>query len=176
MTKSEVKQLVNQSIEQRQLCRMTFDYDNNTWFVFPLATSDKLFLCANEDDFILNGYSIRRFRDVKKVEYQEGKIFSMIKSEGVMEQLIVPEVDMTDWQTIFTSLKEENIIIENEKAMENECAFVIGKIMKITKTKVAMRIFDADGIWEEDLYEIPYNKITSVSFGTRYVKTFSKYI
>ena len=35
---------------------------------------------------------------------------------------------------------------------------------------------DADGIWEEELYEIPYNKITSVSFDTRYVNVFSKYL
>ena len=64
--KSDIKILLNNSIEKRQLCRVKFDYDDNTWFVFPLLINDKLFLCANEEDFILNGYSIRRFKDVVK--------------------------------------------------------------------------------------------------------------
>ena len=178
MKKSDIKQFINKSIEHRHLCRVKFDYDNNTWFVFPLLTNDRLFLCANEDDFILNGYSIRRFKDVEKTEYQDGKILSMIKAEKIDAKIIVPDVDMTDWQTIFTSLKEQNIniIIENEKAEENEDSFIIGKIIKATKTKVVMQHFDADGIWEEEFYEVPYTKITSVSFGTRYVETFSKYL
>ena len=178
MKKSDIKILLNNSIEKRQLCRVKFDYDGNTWFVFPLLTNDKLFLCANEDDFILNGYSIRRFKDVVKAEYQEGKILSMIQEEKISERIIDPNIDMSDWQTIFTSLKEQNknIIIENEKVEEDDYSFVIGRIIKVTKTKVVMQHFDADGIWEEELYEIPYSKITSVSFDTRYVNVFSKYL
>ena len=178
MKKSDIKLLINNSIEHRQLCRVKFNYDDNTWFVFPLATNDNLVLCANEEEFILNGYSIRRFKDIEKVQYEVGKIFSMIKSEGIIEQVITPKVDMTDWQTIFASLKEQNknIIVENEKAEEDEYSFVIGRIIKATKTKVVMKHFDAEGIWEEELYEIPYNKITSVSFDTRYVNVFSRYL
>ncbi|MBR5308161.1 MAG: hypothetical protein IKU43_05270 [Clostridia bacterium] len=178
MKKSEIKDLICKATAQRQLCRVKLDYDENTWFAFPLITNDKLFLCANEDDFILNGYSIRRFRDVKSAEYQNGKILSMIKAEKLDEGITVPCIDMTDWQTIFTSLKDagKNIIVENEKAEENSDLFVIGKIIKATKNKVTMQHFDADGIWEDEFYEIPYSKITSVSFGTRYVETFSRYL
>ena len=64
----------------------------------------------------------------------------------------------------------------NEKAEEDDYPFLIGRIIKATKTKVVMQHFDADGIWQEELYEVPYTKITSVSFGTRYVDTFSKYL
>lgn len=178
MKKCDIKLLINSSIVQRQLCRVRFDYDDNTWFIFPLLANDKMFLCANEEEFMLNGYSIRRFKDVEKAEYQEGKIFSMIQAEKIDERISVPNIDMSDWQTIFTSLKEQdkNIIVENEKAEENEDSFVIGRIIKATKTKVVMQHFDAEGIWEEELYEIPYSKITSVSFNTRYVDIFSKYI
>ena len=178
MKKSDIKLLTNNSVEKRQLCRVKFDYGNSTWYVFPLITNDKLFLCANEEEFILNGFSIRRFKDVDKAEYQDGKILSMIQTEKISERILVPDIDMSDWQTIFTSLKEQNknIIVENEKAEEDDYSFVIGRIIKATKTKVVMQHFDADGIWEEELYEIPYNKITSVSFDTRYVNVFSKYL
>ena len=43
MKKSDIKILLNNSIEKRQLCRVKFDYDDNTWFVFPLLINDKLF-------------------------------------------------------------------------------------------------------------------------------------
>ena len=178
MTKSYIIKLINTAITKKQLCRVEFDYDDNSQFVFPLLTNDKLFLCANEDDFILNGFSLRRFRDVNKAEYQEGKTFSMIKAERIIEKIIVPTVDITSWQTFFESLKSQNknIIVENEKAEEDEDSFIIGRIIKTTKTKVVMQHFDVEGIWEEEFYEVPYNKITSVSFGTRYVETFSKYL
>ena len=95
MKKSDIKLLINNSIGQRQLCRVKFDYDDNTWFVFPLITSDKLFLCANEGEFLLNGYSIRRFKDVKKAEYQEGKILSMIQAEKIDKRTTIPDIDMS---------------------------------------------------------------------------------
>ena len=63
-----------------------------------------------------------------------------------------------------------------ESIDDEECIFAIGRISKVTKTKVYFQHFDADGIWEEELWEIPFTEITSVSFGTRYVETFSKYI
>ena len=178
MKKSDIKEVVNNSAEQRRLCRIKYDYDNNVQFGFPLLSNEKLFLCANENDFILDGYSIRCFKDVERVESENDKYFSMLKAEKIDASIIVPTVDMTDWQTIFTSLKEKklNVIVENEKAEENEDSFVIGKIIKATKTKVVMQHFDAEGVWEEELYEIPYSKITSVSFDTRYINVFSKYL
>ena len=36
--------------------------------------------------------------------------------------------------------------------------------------------FDADGIWENEPYCIPYTEVTSVTFRSRYVDTFSKNI
>ena len=178
MKKCEIKELINEAAEHRKFCKLLLYYEENSYFVFPLITGEKLFLCANEDDFILNGYSIRRFRDVLFAENQEGKIFEMINAEGLLGGLTVPDVDVTNWGAVFNSLQKmnKNIIVGNECASDGELAFVIGKIEKITKTKVLMRHFDADGIWEDELYEIPFSKITSVSFSTRYVDIFSKYV
>ena len=36
--------------------------------------------------------------------------------------------------------------------------------------------FDADGIWQDELLEIPFSQITTVVFGSRYVETLSKYV
>ena len=62
-------------------------------------------------------------------------------------------------------------IVENE----NEDIFHIGIILKAGKNKLTMREFDADGKWQEET-KIPYKEITSVSFKTRYIDNWRKYL
>ena len=178
MRKSEIKTLVSSAIEPKNLCRVFFKYDVNYRYYFPLITSDKLFLGANEDDFILDGFSIRRFRDVKKAEIKNDKCLEIIKAEGILEKMQTPQIDITDWHSTFLSLSTLgfNIIVERESLVDNECEFAIGKIEKVLKSKVIFKDFDADGIWQGEYYEIPYSQITSVTFASRYVDVFSKYV
>lgn len=178
MKKSEMIELINSALKKNDMCRIFFRYNYNYSYYFPLKTSDKLFLSANEDDFIINGFSIRRFCDIKKIEIKDDKCVEIIKSEGVLDKLIVPDINITDWYNTFLSLSKMNIniIVEKESLNDDECEFAIGKIVKVLKTKVVFNHFDADGIWQEDYYEIPYSQITSVTFASRYVDIFSKYV
>ena len=90
----------------------------------------------------------------------------------------MPQINITDWHSVFSSLAEMgfNIIVEKESLIYDECEFAIGKIDKVLKTKVLFKHFDADGIWQDECYEIPYSQITSVTFASRYVDVFSKYV
>jgi hypothetical protein len=178
MTKSEIKSIVNRSVNQRNLCRMFFRYDAYYRYYFPLISNDKLFLGAEEDDFILNGYSIRRYVDLTKVQIKEDKCVEILKSEGIIESIKTPDVDISNWETVFTSLQKmnKNIIVEKESLNEDECEFVIGRIDRAFKKFAYIYHFDADGIWQEEPFKIPYTEITSISFGTRYVEVFSKYL
>ena len=178
MKKSQIKALVASAIDPQMLCKVLFKYDLNYQYCFPLITSDKLILSANEDEFILDGFSIRRFCDVIKAEIKNDKYYEIIKMEGVLDTIQIPEVDITDWHSAFLSLANLgfNVIIERESLDEDECEFAIGKIVKVLKSKVIFRDFDADGIWQDELLEIPFSKITSVTFASRYEETFSKYI
>ena len=178
MKKSEIKALLTSAIEPKNLCRVFFKYDVNYQYYFPLITSDKLFLGANEDDFILDGFSIRRFCDVKKAEIKNDKCLEIIKAEGILEKMQTPQIDITDWYSAFLSLSKLhfNIIIERESLVDDECEFAIGKIEKVLKSKVIFKHFDADGIWQDEFYEIPFSQITSVTFSSRYVDVFSKYV
>ena len=178
MNKSEIKALVASAIETKNLCRIFFKYDINYRYYFPLINSDKLFLGANENDFILDGFSIRRFCDVKKAEIKNDKYLEIIKTEGILERMQTPQIDITDWYSVFSSLSnvDFNIIVERESLVDDECEFVIGKIEKVFKSKVIFKHFDADGIWQAECYEIPFSQITSVTFASRYVDIFSKYV
>ena len=92
--------------------------------------------------------------------------------------MTLPDLDLTDWHSVFLSLQRigKNIIVEKESLDEDEWEFAIGHIEKVLKNKLLFKHFDADGIWQEELLEIPFSQITTVKFGSRYVETFSKYI
>ncbi|ADU27020.1 hypothetical protein [Ethanoligenens harbinense] len=178
MKKTKIKEVVLTCLNQGKLCRIDFRYDLNYRYYIPLIASDKLFLGMEDDDFILDGYAIRRFKDVTKAQIKEGIYEKILHAEGVFNGIVTPNVDLTDWKTIFTSLqkKSQNIIVEKESLDENEWEFVIGRIEKIYKKHVYIRHFDAEGIWQSEPYKIPYAEITTVTFASRYVDVFSKYL
>ena len=178
MKKSEMKEVVRSAIAPKNLCRMFFKYDVNYRYYFPIQVSNKLFLGAEEDDFILDGFSIRRFCDLTKVQIKDDKCIEIIRNEGILNNLSAPEVDLTDWHSVFLSLQRigKNIIVEKESLDETEWEFAIGHIEKVLKNKVLFRHFDADGIWQDSPHEISFSQITSVTFGSRYVEIFSKYV
>ena len=178
MTKKEIKEIIKNGIAPVKLVRVFMSYDANYRYYLPLKASDKLFLGAAEDDFILDGYCVRRFRDVKKAECKDDKCLEILHREGIIAALACPEVDVTDFYTVFSSLQKlgGNVIVEKGSLDEELWEFTIGKIERVCKNKVYMRGFDADGIWDEEPTEILFSNITSVTFGSRYVEVFSKYV
>lgn len=178
MTKTEMKEIMKNAVDPHKLCRVYLKYDHYYRYYFPLIVGERLFLGAEEDDFILDGYSIRRFTNVTLVEIKDDKCVEIFSEEGLIDSLVTPNIDITNWATSLQSLQTlgKNIIIEQESPFEEEANFVIGRVIKVLKTKVVFRHFDGDGIWEEEFYEIPFSKITSITFGSRYVEVFSKYL
>ena len=178
MTKTEMKELVRALIDTQDMCRVYFKYDPNYYYFIPFKVSENLFLAAEEDDFIIDGFSIRRFRDVKKVEIKDDMCPKIIKAEGILDGLTPPEVEITDWHSAFVSLKRlgEIIIIERESIDPDESLFAIGRIEKVNKTNLVFSHFDADGVWQDEVYVIPFTQITSVTIGSRYSRFFAKYV
>ena len=68
MKKEKIRKIIEEGVNFQQLCRVFFKYEEAYRYYFPLKTGEKLFLGAEEDDFIIDGYSVRRFRDIKKVQ------------------------------------------------------------------------------------------------------------
>jgi len=177
MKKWEIKEIVNKCLKEKRLCRAYFNYHREYWYLVPLMVNDKLFLSAEEDDFIIDGYSIRRFRDMKKAEIKNDLCCDILLKENIITSIITPNIDISNWETIFRSLNalDVNIIVEKE-SLDEKCQFVIGRIEKIFKHFSYVRHFDADGIWQDEPYKIPYNEITSITFNSRYAEFFSKYV
>lgn len=178
MKKSEMKELVLSAIETKTLCLMSFKYALCRLHCFPFQMSDRFFLGAKHDDFSIDGFEIRRFCDMTKAELNNDRRNEILKAEGILDAVSAPEIDLTDWHSIFLSLQKlgKNIIVEKESLDADECEFAIGRIEKVSKNKILFKHFDADGIWQEELLEIPFSQITTVTFGSRYVEVFSKYV
>ena len=73
MKKSEMKELACKAIETKTLCCVEFKYDYYYLHHFPLKMSDRLYLGAKLDDFLLDGFEIRRFCDMTKIKLNDDK-------------------------------------------------------------------------------------------------------
>ena len=179
MKKSQIKDLISVNISERIL----FSYkrekcDNFNNYSMFLDISDKLILGLHEDDFMFNGFEIMRFKDITQVELKNDYYNNIIKKEGLLDTIIIPKIRLDSWQTVFEDLQSlaNNLIVEKEDIVKDECEFWIGKILRVYKNSVHIHNFDADGVWDDGYFIIPYSIITSVTFGSRYVDVFSKYL
>lgn len=176
MTKKEI---ISNAINTRKLCTFETKFEKGLKkYVYPIMMSDKLFIGADEQDFMLDGYTIRRFKDIKKVKIKKDFYYEMEKREGITDSISVPNMDLINWQSVFNCLKKanKNIIVECEKCESKNSYFDIGRIEKLNSKFMCFRRFDADGIWENESVKIIYKDVTSVTVDSRYITVFSKYL
>ena len=174
MKKQEKIDLIKKGIDEKLICRCHFTYDENYYYYYPNAVNDKFILGQEEDDFILDGYSIRKISHLKKVQIKDDKCGEINKMLGVTEQICNPGIDISSWKSIFEDLSKLDVYLIIENEIDGE--FAIGKIEKVLKNKLYFQPFDADGVWDEDGLEIPYSKITSATWGDRYSKYWQMYL
>lgn len=178
MTMKEIRAYMDEAIKQSKIANVHMKYNENYYNLIPCKASDQLFLAINEDDFIFDGFRISRFRDVTKLRIKDDMCDEIIQKEGLFQNLNIPEIELENWESVFNSLQAigKNIIVEYETPEGVDDNFTIGKIDRVYKSCLYMYHFDADGIWQSEPYRIPYQEVTSVTFDSRYVSVFSKYL
>ncbi len=178
MTKNEIAKVIAACIAAPTLLEIKYAYNPYVRYVFPLALSDKLFLAVCEDDFLLDGYTVRRLRDVTVATQNDGGYFRIHRAEGTLNRLYRPPVDVTDWKTVLSSLLSsgEILIVEQEDTDPKRSDFLIGKLLRVGAQSAELRGFDANGIWDDETTAVSFSEITSITFGSRYITTFAKYL
>ncbi|MBP5491848.1 MAG: hypothetical protein J6Y08_03295 [Clostridiales bacterium] len=178
MKKFEITAVLQEASRQTLLCRMFLKHDPNCYNCFPLKSSEDLFLYAEEEDFRLDGFVVRRLKDVVEISSKEDITNAILESEGVISELTRPDVDIASWETVFMYLyaNKMNAIFESEDRNSGQIDYTIGRVEKKDDRYMYVRAFDAEGHWEEKPVRIAYSELISVSFGTRYVEIFSKYL
>jgi len=148
--------------------------EQNALYGLILNESKDFLLIAREFDFYLDGYQIIRKSDItSSITNKSNKyVYKILKSEGKLKSLQIPEISLNTWQSIFKSLgKGEFISVEDEEVGE----FAIGPIIRVNKQSVVLRYFDGAGIWGNE-EKISYENITSLQFKTNYINYHAKYI
>ncbi len=174
MKKQEKIDLIKTGVNDTVICKCCFTYDKNSFYYYPHAVNDKFILGQVEDEFLLDGYCIRKISHLKKVEAKNDKCDEINKIFGVADNIKKPDIDINSWQSIFNDLKALNVFIEIEDEFNGQ--FAIGVIEKVTKNKLYFKSFDADGLWDEIPLEIPFSEITSVKWGNRYANYWQMYM
>lgn len=177
MNKSDKISILHNSLGTYNLCRCYFNYDDNYWYFYVLNYSEKLLLGIEEEDFILDGFQIRKISDLKKIEVKDDICVKINEEKKLLENIKIPKIDLSSWRAVFESLKSLNIliIVENENNDKVDSFFYLGYVSKIKKSSVIFSAIDADGVWYDNI-EITYSKVTSVTFGDRYSTTWQEYL
>jgi hypothetical protein len=179
MKKHEMRELISTNISEKRL----FKYKRNKCapyynFSVFLSMGKGLLLGLNEDDFIFDGYSIVRFRDINEIELKGDFYEEMLRREGLFDNIETPNIRLDSWRTVFEDLQKigKHIIVEKESIDDDDSEFAIGVIDCVYNNFMRFKHYDANGIWEDSPLIITYSKVTTVTFGSRYVEMFSKYV
>lgn len=130
------------------------------------------------DDFRLLGFNILPIKDFKQIRYNNNDKYydKIMLLENEKKNIgIKTKVDITDWKSIFQSLrkKKKNVVVECENPKID--SFTIGPIKRITDKSVFIQYFNATGFLDEKPTKIEYKNISKIMFDDRYVDIFSKY-
>ena len=175
MKKQEKIEVIEQAINNTEILRCYFSYDQSFYhYYYPIAVNDKLLLAVEEDDFILDGYAIRKLSHLKLAEIKDDKCNEINKALGLTDGIVDPKIDISSFESIFKSLMTLNktVIIEDE--INGDLA--IGKIKKVYKNRLSLLEFGSDGSWCDEETVIPYSLITTVKWNTRYTNVWSDYL
>ena len=79
----EINAVLEEATRQTLLCRMFLKADPNCYSCFPLKSSEDLFLYMDEQDFRLDGYVVRRMKDIVEINSKVDLTNDILESEGV---------------------------------------------------------------------------------------------
>lgn len=161
-----------------QITRQVADDHTESSSGYIVAYSKDFIILQEVNDFRMLGYLVLPVTQIVEVRYNKvDKYFDKIMVwEKEADKVSLPyNIDLTDWNTIFQSIKgyELTVIIECEDPSIG--AFIIGPIVRITKKRVHISYFDAQGYIDEDPIRVKYADISIVKFDDRYANVFGKY-
>lgn len=160
---------------ERQIAENTFEQNDG----YIVNASDDFILLQEVVDFKVDGYCVFPISSISKIRFNGTDQYfdKMLQWEKVVDQVSNKyNVDLTDWSTIFKSIKKVgfNVMIQNEDP-EVE-ALVIGRIVGIEEETIDVQDFDTEGYLDNEITEVPYNEITIAHFDSAYINVFSKYL
>jgi hypothetical protein len=156
MKKSKIEVALTASVKLKRQLSFFRTFTSSRIHGYVLDFTDDFALIHQTDDFYLDGFAILPLNTIKKVRHSEFENMYeyIMRKENYLNDLgIHYTIDLTNWQTIFKS------IAENEKFAIIECeqtwikTFLLGKLTKAKKKKVEILYLGANGIFDEFVTE-----------------------
>lgn len=167
----------NISKEDKELVAIKYKYINEALFFYTINYNEKFFFGVEEFDFRLDGYQIRVNSDITDIQIVNNFSSEINKKEGLLDDIIDFEINLSSFESIFKDLKKMNIIISIEREYYDEdYFFLIGKIEEVLDDTLVFRDFDINGEFSDDVSYIPYEYITTIRFNSHYTNTWQKYL
>ncbi|MFK7773851.1 MAG: hypothetical protein AB8F94_17000 [Saprospiraceae bacterium] len=178
----KIQKKIDRNFREKKYSRITRKISKKETVInsgYILDYSDSFILMQEVSDFTLMGSCIFESSKITNLRYNKNdKYYDFImKSEGLKKNLKVKtKVRLSNWETIFTSLRKakKHIIIECENPKIDD--FIIGEVIKVTSKSVSILYFSPEGILDKKPTKVKYKNITKVSFDDKYVDTYSKYL
>lgn len=115
--RQESLSLLRGAVGTYRLCRCYFSYDPEYWYFYLFGISDQLMLGVEEDDFLLDGFQIRRLADLRRVEIKDDLCVRINEENGLLCGVERPAIDLSSWKSVFESFPHDlMLIVQNESA------------------------------------------------------------
>ena len=177
-----IKQQIKYHLDNKKYCKVerqvaedSFEYSHG----YIVDNSGNFVLMQEADEFRTLGYVVFPVSTITHIRFNNNDKYydKIMRLEKQVDNVFNKhKIDLTDWKSIFKTIKKVgfNVIVENENP-EDE-SFDIGPIIKITKTAVYIQYFNAKGYLNTEPTKITFDKITIAKFDDQYVNVFSKYL
>lgn len=178
MKKKKIRKRLEKAIKARQICKINLEYNpDETCRFLPLKMSEKLVYLIKDGDPVAHGYSVRCLDAIGKVKIEDETVEAAPK-EDKKGDMSAPEIDITDWTSVFRSLGKlgQVVVVESEKLTKKEGSYAIGKIEKVGRKQIGIRYYGPDSAWENKKWKIPYEDVTRVTTASRYTEVLSQYV
>ena len=178
MTEREIKETAEKAAEERLFCSLLCKFEYEPRHILPLKVSEGLFLSAIESGLGFDGYLVERFENVASLTALPPEAGEFAARKGLFDRLEVPPVETGSLQQVFAYLVGSGECAEYELGAPGSREIEFG----------ACRCTDCDGNgfyairFAFDLSRdrspvfIPYSSLVRLTFGTRALKRYGKYV
>jgi len=176
VTFDEKRDTVNRAIEDGNFCSVMDLYETQIRYLLPLKSSDEFYLSLQEDDMSLDGYLLERFSSIDRVIVSRDNVLRFAEEDGVLDNLKIPDVDITTPANFFAWLVAEGtpIYLECAEPGSRKTDFMLGRVEDCNPYSLSIRGFSLDCLWDKRAMTVNYDSVLRVCFGTKALLNFGK--
>ncbi|WP_316805039.1 hypothetical protein [Pedobacter nototheniae] len=167
---------------QKNYCKITRQVDQKSKRLshgYIVDYSYNFVLIIETHDFKFEGYSVFPISSIVKIRFNEyDQYFDYIMEAERQKELIKIDysIDLSDWKSIFKTVKKTKLICTIEQEGRKKPLFLIGPIEEVKNKKTLIHNFDPLGFLDKEATEIRFKDISIIKFDDPYGNTFAKYL